>query len=164
MCLCVCVCWCVRVRPRLDPNWLWLHFHRIFSRREAVQGPDGEMGSEGETHLPFPDTVLSRVCGHTDTHARTQIVRMVSSITWGISITNEVWEGDRSGTSGWERKRRIRETERVRKSLSWCRVICDKGRVRGEVSEGEESWEGGKLWVWWHKAAFFISESTCTGV
>lgn len=36
-----------------------------------MQGPDGEMGSEGETHLPFPDAVLHRVCGHARrTHAR----------------------------------------------------------------------------------------------
>lgn len=47
-----------------------------------MQGPDGEMGSEGETHLPFPDAVLLGVCGHARrTRARSHIRVRVHSYT-----------------------------------------------------------------------------------
>lgn len=59
---------------------------------------------------------------------------MVSSITWRISITNEVREGDRDGTSARQTKGTGEE-----KSVS---MLFDKGGDRGECGGGEKG-EGG---------------------
>ena len=71
--VCVCVCVCVYVRPHLDPNWLWLHFLRIFSQWEGVGAQTEQWDQRGKLISPLRDAVLSRVCGHRDTrkHART---------------------------------------------------------------------------------------------
>ena len=137
-CLSLCVCVCMCPRPRLHPNWLWLRFHRIFSRRKEELGPDGEMGSEGETHLPFPDTFPSGLCGHhrTHTHTHAHVQWMVSSTTQGITNTNEVWERDKEKASGKQVDHRNGSRERKRSDYqSRCRAIDTKGRAGEELSE-----------------------------
>lgn len=73
------------------------------------QGPDEEMGSDGKTHLLFPDTFPPRVCGHhTHTHTRTEWCPQLLGVL-------PVLMRCESGTEMKQVERRwIRETDRER--------------------------------------------------
>lgn len=111
MCMCMCVChvcewvWvgvCVCVHSRPESNWLWLHFYRIFTGRSG-SGPSRRNGIKEENSSPHPrHTLLPSVWSHICA------LWLVSSITWVISIINEVcwWQ------KWYQRRRRRKEDQR----------------------------------------------------
>lgn len=123
-CLCVCMCMCagVCVHSRPDSNWLWLHFHRIFTGRGSGSGPSRRNGIREGNSSPHPrHTLFSWVCGHRHTCA----LWIVSSITWVISIINEVcwWQ------KWYQRRRRPRRIRGMVRASSWS-----KSRVSSDIA------------------------------
>lgn len=94
-----------------------------------MQGPDGEMGSEGETHLPF----LCRVCGHADTHTRFECCPLLLGVLASLMRCERGTEMEQV-----EEQKEVdqRNGARVRKiKFQWA--ICDKGRVGVEFRKKE---------------------------